>query len=416
MPIAAVLAGLTIVVGAGIFGWLLINGTVDEAGVIVLVGGLLGFVGASLFLANLRTARRSGPPRAPGQANVAAPRTPLDDDVQFTVYRPRRVRPERWYSMVAFAHKTTLVEMVPGAGLVDPVQEVDRQAQILLREEGSPIAKVVSDSSVPLSKGTELLFEPWLDFVDFNPPLVSLRWNEPVHHAQFRFSVPGRLDGRRLAGGLRVFVGVMLVGEVTFQIEVDSTTHYDAPPDQLAVNRYRKVFASYSHRDAAVVRAVADFGRLLGDDYYIDALTLRSGERWEQRLSELIDDADVFQLFWSTNAMGSAPVLREVEHALSLRREGFIRPVRWEEPLPTDERRGLPPAAVLELHFSWLPHLVRPVPPPDPSAMPPHGVQDPDVEPELKGAASPIRLVVVLAVVLVVAFVLVVLVVRLAMR
>jgi hypothetical protein len=134
------------------------------------------------------------------------------------------------------------------------------------------------------------------------------------------------------------------------------------------------VFASYSHRDTDIVRAVAAFAELIGDEYYVDAFTLRSGEKWEQRLQKLIDDADLFQLFWSSNAMRSEPVLREVEHALSLHREGFIRPVRWEEPLPTDEQRGLPPAEVLELHFSWLPNLSR-VPP---SGRPPENLPDLD--------------------------------------
>jgi hypothetical protein len=29
---------------------------------------------------------------------------PADEDVQFTVYRPRAVVPERWYTLLAFAH------------------------------------------------------------------------------------------------------------------------------------------------------------------------------------------------------------------------------------------------------------------------------------------------------------------------
>jgi hypothetical protein len=296
-------------------------------------------------------ARKDDSGRPTERALVSA----LDDDVQFSVYRPRHVRPARWYSVIAFAHKTTPIELEPGTGMVDPLQLVEQQARSLLRDEAASFAKVVSDSSIALASGTELLFEPWLDGVDFNPLIARFRWEEPVHHAQFRFQVPTRLDGRRLAGGLRIFAGVILVGEVTFQIQVDSTTHQDVAPEQLPVNRYRKIFASYSHLDVDVVRAVAAFGELTGDSYYIDVLALRSGERWEHRLGELIDDADIFQLFWSTNAMRSAPVLQEVEYALRTGREGFIRPIRWEEPLPADKQRGLPPAAILQLHFSWLP-------------------------------------------------------------
>lgn len=325
----------------------------------------------------------------------SSPGTPLDDDVQFTVYRPRRVRPERWYSVIAFIHKTTPVEIVPGAGVVDPVEVVDQQAKTLLREEGASFARVVGDSSISLSKGTELLFEPWLDGVEFNPLLVWVRWEEPVHHARFRFAVPAQLDGRRLSGGLRVFVGVMLIGEVTFQIEVDSTMDDDMSPEQVPIKRYRKIFASYSHRDADIVRAVAAFGQLIGDEYYIDAFTLRSGERWEPRLTELIDAADVFQLFWSSNAMTSEPVLHEIEHALGLERDGFIRPIRWEEPLPRDERRGIPPKAILDLHFSWLPRHDAPSQRPTesqpeselPPPMPP--ISEPDISFDSEPTVAP---------------------------
>jgi len=70
---------------------------------------------------------------------------------------------------------------------------------------------------------------------------------------------------------------------------------------------------------------------------------------WSDHLLELIRGADVFQLFWSRNAMVSEYVRAEWEFALSLRRPHFIRPVYWEEPLP--EQAGLPPGELRALHF-----------------------------------------------------------------
>src|SRR5581483_6935435 len=54
------------------------------------------------------------------------PTTPLrglDDDVQFTVYRPTAVRPEKWYPLLAFAHRS---QRPPDADPdePDPVEEV----------------------------------------------------------------------------------------------------------------------------------------------------------------------------------------------------------------------------------------------------------------------------------------------------
>jgi len=113
-----------------------------------------------------------------------------------------------------------------------------------------------------------------------------------------------------------------------------------------SARRFRKVFASYSHADAEVVEAVASAVQLLGDEYLIDSHDLRSGEDWQQRIGELIDDADVFQLFWSSNALQSHYVLAECRHALALRREGFIRPVYWQDPFPEDLRQDLPPPSI----------------------------------------------------------------------
>ena len=295
--------------------------------------------------------------RAPVVAEPAVPEqeSSLDDDVQFTVYRPRVVRPQRWNRLVVFAHKTTPVEDVDGS-VLDPLREVSRQADEALRDEPLAFAPVAVDSAEVLHRGSELLFEPWLEEARLDPERAWLRWEEPVHQVLFRFRVPAEADGRRLKGGLRVFLGVVLIGEVRFQITVSATTPVETrSPDPVGVTRYRQIFASYSHKDSDLVRKVADYLSVTGDRYFIDVQTLRSGERWEQRLTELIDQADVFQLFWSANAMRSVFVRREWEYALTLGREGFIRPVYWEDPLPEDPGHGLPPDALRRFHFARLP-------------------------------------------------------------
>ena len=118
-----------------------------------------------------------------------------------------------------------------------------------------------------------------------------------------------------------------------------------------SAQRYRKIFPSYSHDDQAIVADFAEVVRALGDEYLQDVLTLRSGERWQTRLPELIEEADVFQLFWSSNSMRSPYCQQEWEHALALGRPLFVRPVYWEDPMPQDPTLGLPPVALRELHF-----------------------------------------------------------------
>ena len=95
-----------------------------------------------------------------------------------------------------------------------------------------------------------------------------------------------------------------------------------------------RVFPSYSHKDLAIVHQAEVYGRALGHVYLRDRLALRTGEEWEVRLLELIDEADIFQLFWSSNSMRSEYVRWEWEHACALGRRGFIRPTYWEVPMP----------------------------------------------------------------------------------
>lgn len=277
-----------------------------------------------------------------------------DDDVQFSVYRPRLVRPQRWYPLLVFAHRTTVFQDADGT-VVDPVASVERQARALLFDQAVPFEAVRTDSP-RIERGTELVFQAWLEGGEINPIQASVRWEEPIHRLEFRLRAPASADGGQLRGGVRVFRSGLLIGEVTFRVSVSATAPVTAPPsDRLVVTRYRRIFASYSHKDADIVQLVADYVEATGDEYLIDVRNLRSGEQWAARLEELIADADVFQLFWSRNSMTSPFVREEWEYALGLGRDDFIRPIYWEQPMPADPARGLPPEALRQLHFSQLP-------------------------------------------------------------
>jgi len=117
---------------------------------------------------------------------------------------------------------------------------------------------------------------------------------------------------------------------------------------------YRKIFPSYSHQDLDIVQQCARYAAVLGDRYLQDTVVLRAGELWNDRLMELIREADVFQLFWSRNSMNSPYVRQEWEFALALNRPYFVRPTYWEEPLPADRGRNLPPPNLAALHFQRL--------------------------------------------------------------
>ena len=309
---------------------------------------------------------RESPSDAP---DVTAP--VVDDDVQFTVYRPRSVHPEEWRRLLVFAHKT---EPFESHGVrVDPIQQVAQEADALLGQDASSYVQVAQDSDADLPRGTTIRFVPDVEGVEFNPPVREFSWQLPVHREEFLFRAARRLQGRVAHGLLSVYVGTVLIADVRLSIRVDSGSS-ESDPEPVPASRYRKIFASYSHLDAAIVENVGQVMAAIGDEFMRDVDTLRSGQIWSSQLEGYIRDCDVFQLYWSSNSMTSDLVSNEWHYALALNRPGFIRPVYWEKPRPVSPEQNLPPPELDRLHFSYLPVRVEPLMPAEPSyPAPPSG-------------------------------------------
>ena len=281
----------------------------------------------------------------------------VDEDVRFTVYRPNSLRPDRWTSMLVFAHKTDLV-VDPDHGPIDPTEIVAQRAATFFG--GTPVPPVAADANTGLALGARLRIVPDLPGVRCNPPLAELEWLEPVHETQFRLLAGAELDGTRVRGAVRVWCGPLILAEVSLSVPVSSEEYVGPTPAAEPFARYRRIFPSYSHADTDVVARFGDAARALGDDFLQDVLTLRAGEQWNQRLLELIESADVFQLFWSSHSMRSTYCRQEWEHALALGRPSFVRPLYWEDPLPQEPGLGLPPDDLRALHFVKVPVLRPP--------------------------------------------------------
>jgi molecular chaperone DnaK len=292
-----------------------------------------------------------------GEVEKREPLEPLslDENVQFTVYRPRTVQPAKWYPLVAFAH---LSERPPDASISerDPVEEVKRQARQVLGEKARDYQGLTQDSRQAVPREGELMFLPEVACVEFNPPSRSFLWLESVHREEFRLRASEASVGQTLRGHLSVFLGRILLADVplAFRVDAVSVGKADAISDTERARPYRKIFASYSHRDLKVVEEVERYARAVGDRFLRDWVELRSGEVWSERLEEMIKEADIFQLFWSTAAMASPFVRQEWECALSLNRPEFVRPVYWEDPFPVSSDGALPPADLRRLHFQRL--------------------------------------------------------------
>ncbi len=289
-------------------------------------------------------------------APEAARADPLpDEDVQFTVFRPRTVEPGLWQELLVYAH-LSVPFVGPDGHLHDPDQIVRERARHRLGPQASWYGFVAGDSGAGLPRGDELRFVPRLDGARFNPPQAFLRWEEPVHDLTFRFRVGAAEPGCYLHGGLDVYLGIVLISTVPFSVRVGpaAAAPLHQEPEPRTVSPFRNVFASYSHRDEAIVRHLRTIVEATGDRFLMDVHDLRAGQRWQPALAEMITDADVFQLFWSHDAMRSPYVRAEWEHAVGLRRRHFVRPVYWQDPLPSDRSLGLPPPSLAQLHFGRL--------------------------------------------------------------
>lgn len=281
---------------------------------------------------------------------------PVHEDVQLTVYRPRAVEPLKWYPLLAFAHLSELpADAAPDEP--DPVEEVEAQAQRLLGDLAQGYGDVKQDSRHAVPHEAEITFLPEIPGFEVNPPRRTFLWLESVHREEFRIRARPEVDGTLVRGRMTVFWGSILLAEVNLGIRVDSRlagTSAQPPPERAASQPFRGIFPSYSHRDAGIVEEFERYARTLGDRYLRDVHELRAGEVWNDRLKDLIRQADVFQLFWSWNAMQSPYVEEEWRYALSLGRPHFVRPTYWEDPLPELPERSLPPEELRRLHFQLL--------------------------------------------------------------
>ncbi|HYH82796.1 MAG TPA: toll/interleukin-1 receptor domain-containing protein [Longimicrobium sp.] len=110
---------------------------------------------------------------------------------------------------------------------------------------------------------------------------------------------------------------------------------------------FQRVFVSYARSELWVVELVNSVIESLQlADLRWDLKVLASGDNWEDRMKDEIFAADSFQLFWSIAAKRSREVRKEWMLALQRRRDGFVRPVYWEEPLVP------PPRELKHLHFA----------------------------------------------------------------
>lgn len=291
----------------------------------------------------------SEPPRGrlpeaplPSQPIAPAPSEPIE----FSSYTLKEVSPQVWVPLRAYVYKVSAASQVASdAG--EQFRDYD------LRD----IRTVSEGASQAIREGALITATPALEGFQFNPPSVSQYFFEDWHRFDFKMRASSVPVNQSVNGVITFTVEGVIAADLPLSVYVAQasgsaavTTGQPAgKPTPTTAKPYQAIFCSYSHRDTSIVERVERVYKALGMTYLRDAVTLRSGENWNNRLLEMIDEADIFQLFWSTAASKSKYVQQEWEYALErMKREGipsFVRPVYWENPMPA------PPEALGHLHF-----------------------------------------------------------------
>ena len=275
-------------------------------------------------------------PFSPWPAPPASP-VATAEQVMFTAYHVREIAPQAWEPLYVYIALDT-----PQAQA-----QVQAAAQQVLAGRISEFRPAVAAETSWLRRGTQLTFVPSVPGCVFNPPEQTVPWQADVQQLAFGMQAVSAPPGYAVNGSVQVFTGPLLRADIPISVFVRQPGIYAPAPQQqrtfaTAVARaYRRVFASYSHRDTAVVQSCETAAQVTGDRYLRDVTLLRSGEQWNDRLLQAIGEADLFQLFWSENAARSPAVQTEWRHALALQpvRGNFIRPVYWSRqvyPIPPE--------------------------------------------------------------------------------
>jgi hypothetical protein len=259
------------------------------------------------------------------------------EQVAFTAFHPKEAGVLVWHTLLVYIHTLTAFHRVE--------QDVAR-----FMDQFKIPKKITQASTSRLSRGTEITIIPRCEGITFNPDRIAIKWMEDYHRAEFRFRADQSLLDDAAKGLINFFVGPLIVGSLKFAMLFNNSNKQSTPDNEEHSEMYHKdaIFVSYSHKDTKIANAFKVVHQATGYDVLIDIDNLRSGQEWNDELMHLIDRADIFQLFWSQNSSESIYCQQEWHHALKRNKEGFIRPVYWQKPLPN------PPRELSKYHFEFV--------------------------------------------------------------
>lgn len=272
-------------------------------------------------------------------------------EAHFSAYYPPQIKPAMTYGLYVYAHTPETYKAIH-----------EDVSQFRERMGGDVPEPATADQQVMLKVGTAITVVPECESVRFDPPHVTQVWQGDW--SRFDFDMTTR-SGAQNTLKMRVSIQVagIEIAHIPCEVKVASTAAEpalsinplaDARLRSATAQMYQKIFISYSRDDASVAEAYRLAQQAAGHDVFMDSYSIRTGENWQAALARAIDEADIFQLFWSKHAAESGNVRDEWDYALGYRCPDdrcvqFIRPVFWEHPMLP------PPSELAHLNFKYVP-------------------------------------------------------------
>lgn len=272
---------------------------------------------------------RGGPAPPPPLPTTECPAN-LETSCYFSVAAPSQVTIDAPFLVELWCHPET------------PMQFMD-----VLRAYSGRAQHLRSQGPLQVERGVTMDVELVLQGFAVDDPHGTMRWESRTGVIGFPVRAGAETSAGTHLGTARVSVGGLRIAAVHFQVELSATVH--AVADQTAgVERIDSAFASYASEDRhRVLGRIQGMQKVLQTlDIFLDVLTLRSGDRWAQRLEDEIRTRDVFFLFWSRAARASRWVDHEWRTALAVKGLEAINPVPLEDPTLAP-----PPPELESLHF-----------------------------------------------------------------
>lgn len=276
------------------------------------------------------------------------------DEVLFNAYYPRQAEVEQPAPFLVYAFVSDVLPLVEKdveqyapqmGGAIPKPRQAKKQATIAI---GTPLTVTLSiDDDMGLNDESVLLRVAGSDEASTESVSLTQKWEGDFTPYAFEFLIPEQQQGDVLLLHVSISVaGIEVASIMNCAIEATSASAAPRTNPLLAAKQrvaqqqrlYQRIFISYSRKDTAVVEAYQKAQQALGNDVFRDTDSIRTGEDWQAALAQAIDEADIFQLFWSDNSASSPNVRDEWEYALQVRCAedacvSFIRPVHWQKPL-----------------------------------------------------------------------------------